>query len=305
MVRFISLGMFLEIQDQTRAIVVGITWYRCVAAFLLSCACAGFAQSSTTAEWSRRNQFAEVNLGSYLQNYREHDLSGRTAGGILDSESGRQSHLAARLRWQFDSGWLIQLQADRQSGPTNYDGHLQSSGGALTPYRARSGNAAWQTSAGLGYAINRNKWATMPEALQITPLLQLGKHQWHRHLVQYSETYDYVSVVAGALVQWQAGPGTRLEGQALSGRARDASVHVPQLGFVASQPGGRWQEWQVGIQQQLSSLSGVEYLAGWNATVRYTRGRYQHGASTVNNGLQAPSNEHRPSSWLLGVQKQF
>lgn len=262
-------------------------------------------QAQKPHHWAQYNRFVELAAGKHQQNYREQDLSGQTADGVLNAETGNQDAIRTTVRWQTDSDWLVQLQANRQSGVTRYNGYLQSNSGSLTPYRARSGNTATQISATVGYALNASNWAAMPPAWQLTPLLQYGHHRWQRNLVQYGETYTHPSHALGVLLQWQARPGTVLELQAMLGRVHAATVSVPSLGFEASQPGGHWHEWQLGISQDLAMLTGHPAFNGWRLSARYARSQYGHGASPVSNGLQAPPNTHNPAVWTLGLQKQF
>lgn len=216
----------------------------------------------------------------------------------MNTESGTQPQIALALRWQTDNNWLFHLQANRQSGATDYSGYLQYANGKFTPYTARTGNVSNQIHFALGYAFQHGDW-------QIAPLIQFGQHHWERNLAQYSEAYDYATTAAGALLQWQAHAGTVVEMQALAGQTRAASVKVPSLDFSATQPSGTLREWQIGIRQDLGSLTGMESLSGWSLTARYTAAQYGHEASPLVGDLQAPANEHRPSGWMLGLQKQF
>lgn len=272
--------------------------------FFTGAACMGTAAAQTPLPWHVYNRYVELSAGQHQQNYREQDTNGLTADGVLDTETGHQDHIAAALRWQTENGWLLNLQAQRETGPTNYNGYLQTSSG-LTPYRAITGNTAHSTTAQLGYALNSSTWAAMPDAWQLVPLLQISRHHWQRNLVQYGETYQHNTHAIGALVQWQARPGTVLEAQAMVGRAHAASVNVPSLGFAASQPGGHLHEWQLGLNQDLAALTGNPIYNDWRLSVRYARSQYSHGMSPVVNGLQAPPNSHHPVSWTLGLQKQF
>lgn len=262
-------------------------------------------QAQNPHHWAQYNRFVELAAGKHQQTYREQDPSGQTADGILNSETGNQDALRTTVRWQSESHWLVQFQANRQSGVTRYNGYLQSSSGILTPYRARTGNTATQLSATVGYALNASNWAVMPTDWQLTPLLQYGHHHWQRNLVQYGESYKHPRYALGALLQWQARRGTVLEVQALSGRVRTATVNVPSLGFKASQPGGHWHQWQLGISQDLAVLTGRPAFNGWRLSARYARSQYGHAASPVVNSLQAPPNTHSPSAWALGLQKQY
>jgi len=255
--------------------------------------------------WAENNRFVAFAAGQHQQNYREQDLGGQTVDGILNTETGSQNAISATLRWQTNNHWLVQLQADRQSGVTRYNGYLQSSTGSLTPYRAHTGNTATQLVATVGYALHANNWASMPADWQLTPLLQYGHHHWQRNLVQYGETYKHPRHALGALLQWQARRGTVLELQGMFGRVHAATVSVPALGFKANQPGSHWHEWQLGISQDLAMLTGQPAFNGWRLSARYARSQYGHGASPVVNGLQAPPNTHNPAVWTLGLQKQF
>lgn len=264
------------------------------------------AQSPAEAvQWAQYNRYVEVAAGVQQQDYREQDISGLTTDGVLDTETGRQSAFGAALRWQTDSGWLVQLQAQRQSGATDYSGYLQTGNGSLVPYQARSGNVAKQFRINLGYALNAITWPAMPERWQLTPLVQVGWHHWQRNLVQYGETYRYTSHAIGALLQWHPLPGTVLEVQALKGRTHEAQVSAPDLDFSARQGGGSLSEWHISLSQDLGIITGQPALTGWRATARYAAGQTDHGASPIANDLQAPPNQSRPGVWLLGLQKQF
>ena len=218
--------------------------------------------------WAEQNRFLEVFTGQRQQDYREADTQALTRNGVLDTETGDQNNIGLALRWQTTGGWLLHLQAQRQSGVTDYRGYLQAGNGSLTPYRARTGNTASQISINLDYALNTRNWSAMPANWQITPLVQIGQHHWERNLVQYGETYDYTTQAMGALVQWQARPGTVLELQALVGQTQSASVKVPVLSFAAQQSGNDFHEWQLDATQ---STSPQQLDAGAAKAVLITR----------------------------------
>lgn len=257
------------------------------------------------ASWANQNRFAEISVGQRQQNYLETDTQALTPNGVLDTETGNQSHIGIALRWQTVNHWLVHLQAQRQSGVTDYNGYLQAGNGTLTPYSARTGNTASQTSLAVGYAINANNWPKLSPAWQITPLLQISQHQWQRNLVQYSESYDYTTQAIGALLQWQPKVGTVLELQALQGQTQSADVDAPALGFATSQPGDTYRQWQLGLSQDLASLIGKSALIGWRLVAHYTNSQYGHAASPTVNGLQAPPSQNRHNAWALGLRKQF
>lgn len=265
----------------------------------------GIAVAQTATPWHLHNRYIELSAGQHQQNYREQDTGGLTADGTLDTETGHQDHIGAALRWQTENGWIAQLEVQRQSGATSYNGYKQASNGQLTPYRARSGNTATQQSVQIGYALNSSTWQAMPASWQVTPLLQLSSNRWQRNLVQYSEIYRHTTYAGGARVQWQIKAGTLLEAQALLGRTEPATVNVPALGFAATQASGSYQQWHLGISQDLGVATGKAVLNGWAIAARYERSRYSHSASPVANGLQAPPNQHQPRTWTLGLQKQF
>lgn len=287
----ISLGRVSELR-------LGRWW---VLGFLLAHAT---ANAQVGASWVTHNRYVEFGTGRFQQAYIEQDNNGRTSDGILNSETGGQNALYADVRWQSLEGWLVELTAERQSGPTDYRGYLQS-GGSLTPYNARTGNVANQTRVQLGYALNAVHWSVMSAHWQFIPVVQFSQHQWERNLVQYSETYRFNAYAVGAIAQWQVRPGTVLEVQAGAGRTKSAKISVPALGFEATQPGGNLTRWQLAITQDIGAAAGKAQLNGWRAFVRYAASRYSHDASPVVNGLQAPPNENTPNSWMLGVQKQF
>ena len=114
------------------------------------------AQTENTSTWQAQNRYVVLNVGQQQQNYREIDTQGLTTNGTLNTETGRQQHLGAAISWQAGSGWLIGLDAQRQTGATAYSGYLQAGNGSLSPYAARTGNVATQYSAYVGYGLNVN-----------------------------------------------------------------------------------------------------------------------------------------------------
>ena len=266
---------------------------------------ASHAQTENTNTWQAYNRYVALNLGQQQQNYRELDTQGITTNGTLNTETGRQQHLGAAISYQAANGWLLGFDAQRQTGATGYSGYLQAGNGNLSPYAARTGNVATQFSVHIGYGLNANTWGVMPSTWQITPLLQLSQHHWQRNLAQYSEAYRHNATAGGVRAQWQMKPGTALEAQALFGNTQPATVSVPAFGFEATQAGGSYRQWHLGITQDLGAATGQAVLDGWRIAARYARSQYDHGASAVVNGLQAPPNEHRPSVWTLGLQRHF
>lgn len=119
---------------------------------------AAHAKTENTSTWPAQNRYVAVNVGQQQQNYRELDSQGLTTNGTLNTETGRQRHLGAAISWQADSGWLVGLDAQRQTGATAYSGYLQASNGSLSPYAARTGNVATQYSAYVGYGLNASTW---------------------------------------------------------------------------------------------------------------------------------------------------
>ena len=110
--------------------------------------------SNTTTTWPAHNRYVALNLGQQQQHYREIDTQGITTNGTLNTETGRQRHLGAAVSYQTTSGWLLGLDAQRQTGATAYNGYLQAGNGSLSPYAARTGNVATRYSAHIGYALN-------------------------------------------------------------------------------------------------------------------------------------------------------
>lgn len=263
------------------------------------------AQTETVNSWPAHNRHVALHVGQQQQNYRETDTQGLTTNGTLNTETGNQQHLGVAISYQAASGWLLGMDAQRQTGATAYSGYLQAGNGSLSPYAARTGNVATQYSAHIGYGLNVDTWDVIPRNWQLTPLLQLSHHHWQRNLAQYDETYRHTATAGGVRAQWQMKPGTVLEAQALLGSSQPATVRVPAFDFAATQGAGSYQQWHLGITQDLGAATGLLVLAGWRVTARYARSQYIHGASPTLNGLQAPPNEHRSSKWIMGSQKQF
>ena len=274
-------------------------------AFALICTVVGAQESPLQQPWHSQNRYLELGAGQQQQAYREQDSYALTPDGVLNSESGRQDALHIAVRWQAPWGGFAAVQAQRQSGPTAYKGYLQSGSGALTPYNATTGNTASHVALQLGYAMGSQTLAYLPANWEIIPVVWLGQHTWQRNLAQYSESYRYTTQALGAVAQYQLRLGTVVEAQALRGKSSPASVSVPGLDFDATQPGGIWVRWQLGVSQDLGAATGQDAWRGWRVFARTTSTRTTHGASDVTNGLQAPPNESTPNIWLLGLQKQF
>ena len=115
---------------------------------------AAHAQTENTTTWPAHNRYVALNLGQQQQQYRELDTQGLTTNGTLNAETGRQQHLDAAISYQTTSGWLLGLDAQRQTGATAYNGYLQAGNGSLSPYAARTGNVATQYSVHIGYGLN-------------------------------------------------------------------------------------------------------------------------------------------------------
>ena len=119
---------------------------------------AAHAQTENTTTWPHHSRYVALNLGQQQQQYRELDTQGLTTNGTLNTETGRQRHLGAAVSYQTTSGWLLGLDAQRQTGATAYNGYLQAGNGSLSPYAARTGDVATQYSAHIGYGLNANTW---------------------------------------------------------------------------------------------------------------------------------------------------
>lgn len=270
----------------------------------LACLAGPAGPAAEAADWTEANRWLGLSAGRQVMDYRERDTQGRTRDGTLDTEQGSLTAQRIEARWQFNSGWVIDLSGQRASGSSRYDGYLQS-GSGLTAYQATSQHRlqAWRATAGYALGAAQARW--MPADWQLLALAQYGSDRWQRQLVQYDETYRFDRWALGGQLQWMPRRGSLLEAQALWGRTRPATVRVPALGFQAEQPGCGTAAWQVGLTQDLGVLAAQAGLAGWRLTLRGGRESACHQASPVVAGLQAPPNEHLPSTWMLGAQKHF
>lgn len=183
-------------------------------------------------QWAQYNRYVEVAAGVQQQDYREQDISGLTTDGVLDTETGRQSAFGAALRWQTDSGWLVQLKAQRQSGATDYSGYLQTGNGSHIPYQVRTGNVAEQFRINLDHALNASTWPAMPERWQLTPLVQVGWHHWQRNLVHYA------AVSSPKRNSWIN-----------ESKLRAVGATAPNVGYLVSQGVGRHRRFQPDFSQ--------------------------------------------------------
>ena len=126
------------------------------------------AQPDNATTWQAHNRYVALHAGQQQQNYRELDTQGLASNGTLNTETGHQRHLGAAISYQTTSGWLLGLDAQRQTGATAYSGYLQAGNGSLSPYAARTGNVATQYSAHIGYGLNASTWAA-PVAARSLP----------------------------------------------------------------------------------------------------------------------------------------
>ena len=103
------------------------------------------AQAQATT-WPAHNRYFELSAGQQQQNCREQDTQGITANGTLNTETGRQQNLGAAISFQTTSGWLLGLNAQRQTGATAYNGYLQAGNGSLNPHAANSSSCYFRES---------------------------------------------------------------------------------------------------------------------------------------------------------------
>ena len=140
-----------------------------LAASLLLCGAVHAQTENTNANtWPAHNRYVALTLGQQQQQYREIDTQGLTTNGTLNTETGRQQHLGAAISYQTTSGWLLGLDAQRQTGATAYNGYLQAGNGSLSPYAARTGNVATRYNLRVGYGLNVNTWG-VPVVAQSLP----------------------------------------------------------------------------------------------------------------------------------------
>jgi hypothetical protein len=271
-----------------------------IACLLPALAC----RAAEPGDWTEANRWIGLSAGRQVQDYREQDTLRSTRDGLLDTEQGSLGAQRIQARWQFDSGWVVDLSGQRASGSTRYDGYLQS-GGGLTAFQARTGNTlqAWRGT--VAYALSSAQMGWLPADGQLLALAQVGTDRWRRQLTQYDETYHHDRWALGGQWQWVPRRGSLLEAQALWGRTAPATVRVPAFGFQAEQAGCSTRAWQVGVTQDLGVLAAQAGLTGWRITLRGGQESACHQASPVVAGLQAPPNENLPSTWLLGMQKHF
>lgn len=263
------------------------------------------AQPPISSSLAGLNRYVEVGVGVTHQDYREQDTQRLTADGFLDTESGKQKNVSLTLAWQGDSGWFTSLSGERVSGNTEYSGYLQNTNRDLSGYSAITSNVVVHTSVRVGYALNEITMPPIPSQWQLIPIVQIGRHRWNRGLAQYAEDYSFDTRELGALVQWKVTAGTVFEAQALVGKTSYAEMIVPSLGFAATQVGGNSRQWQIAITQDIGAATNCDELTGWRLFARYLSRQRSHGASPIMDGLQAPPNENKTDTVMVGLQRQL
>jgi hypothetical protein len=261
------------------------------------------AWSANFDEYAYDNRYVEIAAGKNNQKYVEKDLNNLTKDGVLNAETGQQNVINATLHWQFLNGIVAQIAYARENGATNYQGYLQSSGGTLTPYSSITGNKSEQNSLQLGYAFNNHNTNWLFKEIQITPLIHYGQYRWMRELIQYNEAYKFNATGIGINTQFKINNNTLVNAMLVKGKTQVANINVPALKFLGQQSGDYFQKWQIGITQSLAPLSPE--LSNWRFSLLYEQEKYAHGASPIINSLQAPPNQHSPSSWMVGLQRHF
>lgn len=272
---------------------------------LISIAVITSALAQPYEDWVLRNRFIQLSMSETKQRYSEVDVQNLTPNGILDSESGLLRNAGAQIRWQTANGWMAQLLAHRQNGASDYDGYLQLSNGALRPYRTITGNVNRQLSVYFGLALNDSAWSLIAPNFQFTPIAYLANTSWQRKLTQYDENYSYRARAAGVLAQWQLRPNTYVEVLALRGSMRNADITAPSFNFSAVQPGGKFRQNKLSAIQDLGSILNGHGLKNWYITLEHSRETFNHTASSVLNGLQAPPSQQSQGTWSVGLRRQF
>ena len=123
-----------------------------------ACLLPAAAQAADLDDWTGANRWIGLSAGRQVMDYRERDTQGLTHDGTLDTETGRLATQRVAARWQFDSGWVVDLSGQRASGSSRYDGYLQS-GGALTAYQATSHQPPASTGNKPGAPLRAMRWA--------------------------------------------------------------------------------------------------------------------------------------------------
>lgn len=262
-----------------------------------------FAQ--TEKDWSALNTHIQLSVGLKKSHYVEVDTQSKIPSEILDSELGVMSNVGLSLRWQAKNGFLSQVDYERDTGSSRYEGYLQFSNGSLQPFSTTTGNLRQRIGLQVGYALNDSVLSAVPKNMQIAAITHSNITSWQRDLAQYSESYRLGAYGAGVQIQWRANPSVVIEIQSLTGKMKTAKVSVPAFGFSSTQRGGRFQELKIGVVQDLSAISSMPILNGWAFATNYTHTNFNHFESAVMNGLQAPPSSVKTAQWSFAIRRQL
>ncbi len=140
-----------------------------------------------------------------------------TPTGILDTETGPVSGLAAFVSHMGPEYDYIHVELDRVNGSTTYTGAFI--GGQF-------GSVVRQSSATLTDLSGRfGKGFAFGDEFMATPYAELGWHQWDRG-VNYGETYNHYYLGIGVLGQYSPAPALVLAANAMLGRTVSSSIAV-------------------------------------------------------------------------------
>jgi hypothetical protein len=237
-----------------------------------------------------------LSFGGQNVDYVEEDGSGR----FLDSEKGSQPGLKVHYSLQGDRLGIKDLYFKASyayfKGTTHYDGFLQYSSGAITPYNTETHTSSTDAQLKLG------KGFQVGSSTQLTPYVAYNYREWERDLSSdpygYLEMYSHDAVSVGLLSQYAFTP--KLVGSfdfsvGYMFNARMAIEHSSYYKFdLAKRP---LFILDLGLDY---ALTNTWHLFG---SMQYMQ--YHYGESNAINGIYEPSSKSKIAQFYLGAAYAF
>ena len=232
--------------------------------------------------------------------YVEYDAFNVTHDGILDSERGNQTGIAAGISLQRDianvKNIYFNIEAARLTGDTGYDGYLQG-GPVLIPYQTTTqyDSTDIQVKIGQGFKFGAHNDA------QVTPYVSFGSYKWVRDSSAdpygYAEDYRHKFAGIGTMLQYELSPRIVVKADYLYGRTFDASMTLVADSTEFALP-----------KKPIQQLTlGLDYAVNKNVSVHadYRYAKFAYGQSDVINGFLEPASDTKRSQLAVGVGYRF
>lgn len=266
------------------------------AAALVFVSSAAFASPAIDAS----NNQARASVVQQKFDYVEYDAFGVTHDGILDSERGNQTGVAAGISLQRDianvKNVYFNIEAVRLTGDTDYDGYLQG-GAVLIPYQTTTQYETTDVQVKIGQGFKLGTYNTA----QVTPYVSFGSYKWLRDSSAdpygYAEDYRHKFAGVGAMLQYELSPRIVAKVDYMYGRTFDASMTLVASGTEFALPKKPIQQLALGLDYAVTKSVHV------HADYRYSK--FAYGQSEVISGFLEPASDTKRSQLAVGVGYRF